>query len=358
VFDVEYGVFQLPTFHPDPAVDSATFYGALADQARRAEGLGFGSYWLAEHHFHGFGGMIPSPQIVIPALAAQTRRIRFGTGVALLPFHNPLRLAEDYATVDVLTGGRFDFGVGLGFQKLEADNLGAPLDQARERFYEHLDVIVQAWTSERLTYHSANYHYDQLYVLPKPLQQPHPPVWIAATATPESFRWAGEHGYGMMTIGFLHDVEGLKERVDLYRQAYRAAGHPSEGERVLGTYHTYAGTSADEARAVGRRGLEFYQQSAKMARELAGVHGNFAAFKAHEPVIERTREMPFEEMQARGRVIVGEPAACRETIARLREELGLTDLLFLFALGGLPDDDVLRSMDRFTDQVLGALPVS
>jgi len=355
---VEYGIFQLPTFYPDPAVDSAAFYGALAEQARHAEALGFGSYWIAEHHFHGFGGMIPSPQIVIPALAVQTRRLRFGTGVALLPFHNPLRLAEDYATVDVLTGGRFDFGVGLGFQKLEADNLGAPLDRARERFYEHLDIILRAWTSERLTYHSADYDYDQLYVLPKPVQQPHPPVWLAATATPESFRWAGERGYGMMTIGFLHDIEGLKERIDLYREAYRAAGHPPAGERVLGTYHTYAGVSAAEARAVGRRGLEYYQGSAKQARELAGVHGNYAAFKAHEPVIERTREMPFEEMQARGRVIVGDPAACRETIARLREELGLTHLLFLFALGGLANDEVLRSMDRFTDQVLGALPVS
>src|SRR5947207_12698429 len=75
VFDMEYGIFQLPTFHPDPAVDSAALYGALADQARRAEALGFGSYWIAEHHFHGFGGMIPSPQIVIPAVAAQTRRL-------------------------------------------------------------------------------------------------------------------------------------------------------------------------------------------------------------------------------------------------------------------------------------------
>ena len=118
---MEFGVFQLPTFHPDPAVDSATFYGALADQAQRAEALGFGSYWIAEHHFHGFGGMIPSPQIVIPALAAQTQRLRFGTGVALLPFHNPLRLAEDYATVDVLDrSAASTFGVGLGFQKLEA----------------------------------------------------------------------------------------------------------------------------------------------------------------------------------------------------------------------------------------------
>src|SRR5207253_227362 len=125
-----YGIFYLPTFYPEPATDSAAFYGSLRDQARRAEALGFSSFWLAEHHFHGFGGMLPSPQVTIPALAAETRRLRFGTAVALLPFHHPLLLAEDYATVDVLSGGRLDFGVGLGFQKLEADNLNAPLDTA------------------------------------------------------------------------------------------------------------------------------------------------------------------------------------------------------------------------------------
>src|SRR5215208_1175216 len=117
---MHYGIFYLPALYPELAADSAPFYASLRAQARAADTLGFESYWLAEHHFHGFGGMLPSPQIVIPALAAHTRRLRFGTGVALLPFHNPLRLAEDYATVDVLTGGRFDFGVGLGFQKLEA----------------------------------------------------------------------------------------------------------------------------------------------------------------------------------------------------------------------------------------------
>jgi natural product biosynthesis luciferase-like monooxygenase protein len=352
---VEYGIFYLPTFYPEPATDSVALYASLRDQARRADALGFHSFWLAEHHFHGFGGMLPSPPVVIPWLAAETPRIRYGTAVALLPFHNPLLLAEDYATVDVLTGGRLEFGVGLGFQKLEADNLDAPMETARERFYEHLDVILRAWTSERLDHDGPHYQYRGLRVLPRPVQRPHPPIWVGATATPESFRWAGEHGYGMMTIGHLHDVADLKERIALYREAYRAAGHPPEGEKVLGAYHTFVSRDAAQARAVGARGLEVYGLTASQAREWAGAGSTEAAFPAHTPVLQRTRALSFDEMLARSRAIVGEPAVCRDTLAYLREELGLTHAAFLFALGELPYDAVLRSMDLFADQVLGQL---
>jgi natural product biosynthesis luciferase-like monooxygenase protein len=334
-------------------VDSATMYASMREQTRRAEALGFDSFWLAEHHFHGFGGMLPSPQVIIPGLAAETARLRFGTAVALLPLHHPLRLAADYATVDVLTGGRLDFGVGVGFQKLEADNLGVSLETARERFGEHLEIILRAWKDEPLNYEGQYGSYHNLHVLPKPVQRPHPPVWMAASSTPESFAWAGERGYSLMTIGFLHDVETHKQHIELYRQAYRAAGHPPEGERVLGAYHAYAGSSAAEAAAVGTQTLAGYMGAASLAQELAGNTREYSAFAAHVPVLRRVRQLSFEDAQTTGRLLIGEPAACRETMARLREELGFTHLLFLFALPDLPYDAVLASMDRFTDQVLG-----
>ncbi|HZU06917.1 MAG TPA: LLM class flavin-dependent oxidoreductase [Chloroflexota bacterium] len=353
-----YGVFCLPAFYPDFRVESAPFYASLRAQARQAEALGFGTFWLAEHHFHGFGGILPSPQVVIPALAAEAPRLRFGTAVALLPFHHPLRVAEDYATVDVLTEGRFEFGVGVGFQKLEADNFGVALETARERFRENLTVILRAWTEERLDYDGEYGRYHVPVVLPKPVQRPHPPVWVAATATPETFRWAGEQGYRMMVIGFLHDVAGHKERIALYRQAYRAAGHPPEGERVLGVWHVYVGSSAAEVRAVGARAMEGYFGAARRAQELAGVGREFHPYPAHGPVLAQTGQLRFEDLQARARVIMGEPAACRETLAYLQEELEFSDWAFVFAHVGLPYDAILRAMDRFASEVLGALRVS
>src|SRR5215207_3815377 len=147
---MRHGVFNLPALYPELQTASAPFYDNLRQQVRLAEELGYDSFWLAEHHFHGFGGMLPSPHVTIAALAAETRRLRFGTGVVLVPFHHPLLTAEDYATVDVLTGGRLEFGVGLGFQRLEAENLGVALDTARARFHEGLEVILRAWTGEPL----------------------------------------------------------------------------------------------------------------------------------------------------------------------------------------------------------------
>jgi natural product biosynthesis luciferase-like monooxygenase protein len=350
---MHYGIFYLPALYPELAADSAPFYASLRAQARAADALGFESFWLAEHHFHGFGGMLPSPPVVIAALAAETPRLRYGTAVALLSFHHPLLLAEDYATVDVLTDGRLDFGVGLGFQRLEADNLGVSFDTARARFHEGLEVILRAWSGEPLDYEGEFGSYHAPIVLPRPIQQPHPPVWVAATATPETFRWAGAQGYRMMVIGFLHDVAGHKERIDLYRAAYRAAGHPPEHERVLGAWHAYAGTSAADVRAVGARAMDGYSGAASYAQELSGAGSAPHPFPAHAPVLEVNSQLSFEERQARSRVIMGEPSACRETLAYLQEALGLTDLIFNFAHVGMDGDTILRSMDRFATRVLG-----
>jgi natural product biosynthesis luciferase-like monooxygenase protein len=349
---MHYGVFNLPALYPELATASAPFYAQLRAQVRAAEELGYQSFWFAEHHFHGFGGMLPSPHVVIANMAESAPRLRFGTGVVLVPFHHPLRTAEDYATVDVLTGGRLEFGVGVGFQRLEADNFGCPLDTARARFQEYLAVILQAWRGEALHYEGQFGRWHAPVVLPRPVQQPHPPVWVAATGTPESFAWAGSQGYRMMVIGFLNDPAGHAERIAQYRQAYRAAGHPPANERVLGAWHVYVSDDAAEVAAVGARAMSGYLGAAQLAQELAGAGREFHAFPAHGPLLARTRAMEFADMRTARRVIMGDPGWCREVLAALREELGLTDMLFIFAHIGLSGDAVLRQMDRWAREVL------
>ncbi|MBX5492853.1 MAG: LLM class flavin-dependent oxidoreductase [Chloroflexi bacterium] len=351
---MHYGVFNLPALYPEIATDSAPFYAHLRAQVRAAEELGYQSFWFAEHHFHGFGGMLPSPHVVIASMAEVAPRLRFGTGVVLVPFHHPLLTAEDYATVDVLTGGRLEFGVGLGFQRLEADNFGCPLDTSRARFQEYLEVILRAWSGAELHYEGQFGCWHAPAVLPRPVQRPHPPVWVAATGTPESFTWAGSKGYRMMVIGFLNDPAGHKERIALYRQAYRAAGHPPENERVLGAWHVYVSDDAAEVAAAGARAMTGYLGAAQRAQELAGVGRDFHAFPAHGPLLAKTGAMDFPSMQVARRVIMGDPARCREVLAELREELGLTDMLFVFAHVGLSGEAVLHQMEQWATRVLGA----
>ncbi len=355
---MEFGYYVLNTYVPELDGPAADLYGRYFEQIEAAEHVGFDHVWVTEHHFDYFGGMTPSPQMFLTAVSQRTRRLRLGTSVSILPLHHPLRIAEDFAVVDVLSGGRLEFGVGRGMPIAGYEGFGIPYAGAQERLKEAIHLIERLWREPRVTFQGRYYQCPEVTVLPRPVQQPHPPIWVGATATPDSFRWAGEHGYGIMTIGHLLDPAEIAERLALYREAYRAAGHPPGGERILGTYHAFVSPDRAEWEEVGRRGMTYYSRSSILAQELAVTKERGAAYAAHEPVLARMRALSFEDMVARRRVLIGEPAACRDTLAGLCEELGYTHVIFLFALGGLPYDAVLRAMDRFADEVLGLLPVA
>jgi alkanesulfonate monooxygenase SsuD/methylene tetrahydromethanopterin reductase-like flavin-dependent oxidoreductase (luciferase family) len=140
---MRYGIFDLPSLSPDRA-DGARRLHAIVEQAAYGEALGFDSVWLAEHHFHSFGGILSSPPVIGAAIAQRTEKIRIGTAVTLLPYHNPLKIAEDYATLDCLSRGRLEFGIGHGFIKWESLMFGIPLEELRDRFKECLEIILKA----------------------------------------------------------------------------------------------------------------------------------------------------------------------------------------------------------------------
>jgi alkanesulfonate monooxygenase SsuD/methylene tetrahydromethanopterin reductase-like flavin-dependent oxidoreductase (luciferase family) len=147
---MNYGIFFLPSLTAADHEDAAGTLRCIVGQSASAEELGFGSVWLAEHHFHSFGGILSSPPVIGAAIAQRTAKIRIGTAVTLLTYHNPLRIAEDYATLDCLSGGRLEFGVGHGFIKWEALTFGTPLEELRIRFKENLEIILKAWPSPSL----------------------------------------------------------------------------------------------------------------------------------------------------------------------------------------------------------------
>ena len=140
-----YGLFYLPSSLPATRAEGAERFRTVIEQVAYGEKIGFESVWLAEHHFHPFAGIFSAPPVIGAAIAQRTEKMRIGTAVLLLPYHNPLRVAEDYATLDCLSNGRVEFGVGHGFVKWEALTFGIPLDELRDRFKENLDVILKAW---------------------------------------------------------------------------------------------------------------------------------------------------------------------------------------------------------------------
>lgn len=200
-----------------------------------AELLGFDLVWPAEHHFSEYG-YCASPQVSLAAVAAKTKRIRLGTGVVVLPFHNPIRVAEDFAFLDLMSDGRVDLGVGRGYQPIEDKGFGLADKQAnsREIFDEAINLVRTCWTEERVTFNGKHYQVDDLYVRPKPLQKPHPPIYMACLSA-ETFRLAGRYGFNVLMSGaFGLSAEGAKAGVADYRAGRREAGFdPAAGKIAL-----------------------------------------------------------------------------------------------------------------------------
>jgi alkanesulfonate monooxygenase SsuD/methylene tetrahydromethanopterin reductase-like flavin-dependent oxidoreductase (luciferase family) len=205
-------------------------YRDFIDYVVEAERLGFRSVFLVEHHFTG-AGQVSASLTLLAYLAARTRTIRLGTAVVVLPWHNPVLVAEQAATLDLLSGGRFEFGVGKGYRAGEFAGFCIPMDEATERFDEAVEIIRKAWTSTGpFSHHGKRWHFDNIVVEPEPLQAPHPPLWLAA-GSPDSIRRAARDGYNLL-LDQLGSVDLTIERVALFRDECRRIGRPYQPSMI------------------------------------------------------------------------------------------------------------------------------
>ena len=323
------GLFSVVDHYPTGATRTiADFYGELLEQVEAAEALGFQSFWVAEHHFHEYGG-IPRPPVWMAAAAARTRRIRLGAGVVVLPFDNPLRTAEDYAMVDVLSGGRLDLGTGSGYLKHEYAGFNLDPEEKRARFDEALEILLRAWTGERFSY-EGRYHLIrdvQLNVLP--LQRPRPPIWVA-TLRADSAPRIGARGFPAMLIPYAsaETLPQMAEGLAAYKRAFAQAGGRPEGATVPFGLHVHCAETTRQARAEAREPMERYVRTRLYA-------------------VQR----PVETLIEQNVVAFGDPDEVAR-VARLYEEAGFTHLLAISNFGGLPQKQVLRSMELLARHVL------
>ena len=221
---MQFGLFGgARTKRGDGAADSHAYDDFIA-YVVEAERLAFRSVFLVEHHFTG-AGQISASLTLLAYLAAHTRTIRLGTAVIVLPWHNPVLLAEQAATVDLLSGGRLDLGVGKGYRASEFAGFHVPMNEATDRFDESIAVIRKAWTSpDRFSHHGERWHFDDIVVEPQPLQVPHPPLWLAA-GSPDSIRRAAREGYNLL-LDQLGSIDLTIERAALFRDECQRIGRP------------------------------------------------------------------------------------------------------------------------------------
>ncbi|HTV37825.1 MAG TPA: LLM class flavin-dependent oxidoreductase, partial [Xanthobacteraceae bacterium] len=199
---MRFGLFGSATArHGGPDVDSGHGYRQFVDYNVEAEALGYHSTFLVEHHFTGFG-QVSASLTLLTWVAAQTRTLRLGTAVLVLPWHNPVLLAEQAATIDLLSGGRLDFGVGKGYRHNEFLGFCVPITEADARFNESLDVIIKSWTAkQRFSHHGKYWSFDDIIVEPPTAQKPHPPMWMGA-GSPDSIRQVAARGYNLLLDQF------------------------------------------------------------------------------------------------------------------------------------------------------------
>jgi alkanesulfonate monooxygenase SsuD/methylene tetrahydromethanopterin reductase-like flavin-dependent oxidoreductase (luciferase family) len=213
---MRFGLFGSATArHGGPDVDSGQGYKQFVDYNVEAEALGYHSTFLVEHHFTGFGQVSASLSL-LTWVAAKTKTLRLGTAVLVLPWHNPVLLAEQAATIDLLSGGRLDFGAGKGYRHNEFAGFCVPIEEADGRFNESLDVIVKSWTSKQRFSHQGKYwKFEDVIVEPPTAQKPHPPIWMGA-GSPNSIKQVAARGYNLLLDQFA-SFETVAERIAIYR---------------------------------------------------------------------------------------------------------------------------------------------
>ena len=213
---MKFGLFGGAKSSGEGSVGDSLGYRKYIDYVLHAEELGYHSVFVVEHHFTGVGQLSASLNF-LSYLAGRTKRIRLGTAVVVLPWHNPVLLAEQVATLDLLSNGRFDFGVGKGYRQPEFSGFCVPIEEATERFDEALAFLRKAWASgDRFSHHGARWHFENIVIEPRPVQQPHPPLWMGAGSF-ESIRRAAQEGFNLL-LDQIAPVDLIIERVAAYRE--------------------------------------------------------------------------------------------------------------------------------------------
>jgi alkanesulfonate monooxygenase SsuD/methylene tetrahydromethanopterin reductase-like flavin-dependent oxidoreductase (luciferase family) len=328
-------------------------YAEMFDLIALADSLGFDVAWLAELHFGGAFSLLANPLMTVPVIAQRTRRIRIGTAVTLLPLHHPLSCAEQAATADLLSGGRLEFGVGRGSIPSQFHGFRVPVAENRARFDEALEIIRLAWTRERFSYRGTFYQVEEVAVVPKPVQRPHPPIRVAVH-TAESFAHIGDLGLPIYSGTTTTPLPQLRECMALYRAHFAAAGHAWQNDQMALMLPVHVGTTPGAARDAMRPGvLKYYKNLRTIFSQLP------ESYVDHLPrlrMIEETvANLPFEKF-CRDQGVFGDAAEVIDRLQAARDEFGLSQIISWFDQGSmLPRAEVERTMRRFADEVMPKL---
>jgi alkanesulfonate monooxygenase SsuD/methylene tetrahydromethanopterin reductase-like flavin-dependent oxidoreductase (luciferase family) len=315
------------------------FYRSQLDLIVESERLGFDEAWLTEHHFID-DGYSPSLFPIGAAIAARTERIRIGTFLLLLPLHNPVRVAEDTATLDIISGGRFDLGIGLGYRPGEFDDQGIPANERAGRMRESLPIVQRLLAGESVTVDGKYTTLRNIAISPPALQRPHPPMWVGGTA-PKAVQRAANMG--------MHFLSGGPGSVAIYDEALRAAGRDPREFHVAATVPTFVAPTREQAWQIAAEPL-LYMASGYLqwTAEANGTPDAALPTLPSAEEIARRQSMDFFGED----ILVGTPQDVIEKIETFRSGSRLTHLVSAMALPGMPPHEIRTGMEIFAREVI------
>ncbi|GAA0945707.1 LLM class flavin-dependent oxidoreductase [Nonomuraea longicatena] len=322
----------------------------VIDQVVLGDQLGFDTAWFVEHHFTRGFSHSSAPDLVLAAISQRTERIRLGLGVVLLPFQSPVRTAERVATLDVLSGGRVEFGTGRGASPLEYQAFQRPFEKSRQIWEDSLEATLAIWEADGqpLTRTNEFFEIPDVSVYPRPVQNPHPRVWVASTSL-EGFLAAARHGYNLLAMTMLKGIDDVADDLARYRECLAEHGHDPDSRRVALMIPWYVGPERDRAADAV---LWYIRRQVNLVTP-PGYHD--ARHATHRVLGQLAAGMPPEEAMATLRehvmVVVDDVDGSRKAVARIAEA-GATDLILQCQVGGLAHALVQDSMRTFMTEVM------
>jgi alkanesulfonate monooxygenase SsuD/methylene tetrahydromethanopterin reductase-like flavin-dependent oxidoreductase (luciferase family) len=360
--------YEIPVPRPWDEDSERRAYAEVLEQAILADKLGFDSVWTVEHHFLEEYSHCSNPEVLYGAIAARTENIRIGYGVRLAPkpYNHPVRSAESAATLDVISGGRVEFGTGRSNSRAELEGFGIDPNETRAMWVEAVNHIAGCWMNDEYSFEGDYWSMPRRRVIPKPLQKPCPPMWAAA-GSDETHHIVGSMGMGLLSFSVFVPMPDLKNKIDIYRRAIADCADPVGGRinnRVASFTMVHCAPTTEEAYEVGRQSFEWYpiaglQLSASMPAWQADRNLEFNDFQYLSGITDMLdsgmaeQAMNLEGLVEMGTALIGDP----DEVIRLAqgyEEIG-TDLLFCAVQPyNIPHDKVMESIELLGHHVLPA----
>ena len=325
---MRHSIFSVQDHYPGRERSVAELYRQLLAQAELAERLRYEAFFIAEHHFHEYG-VVPSPPVMLAAMAQRTTRLKLGPAIAVLPFHHPINVAEGYAMVDVLSNGRLVLGVGSGYLKHEFAGYGIDGAEKRERFDEALDVLRRLLAGERVTHEGRFHRLQDVAINVLPVQKPTPPVYVAVLRKEAAYH-VGRAGHRIISVPYasVDRFEEVREIVDEYRRGRAEAGSPAGPDDMLFTFHTHVAESDAAARRRAEAPFNLYVETRLYAKR-----------------------QTYDDIERSGLGLFGAVETVADKLAALYG-MGIRHVLMLQNFGLMPPEDVERSMRLAADEVM------